>query len=358
MARTQRWFGATSVALGGVAWLAWLGWRVRDASPHPVWVALFSTELLGFAAGVVLALALVRTTPRSDRPDAADSVVGPASVPEAVARTLAAPPVGDVRAAIRRGREDARRRGLPLSERAVAFVLLEGGRRCATVAALVVALLLGANPYPGLTPGWFAVGALAVAATSAGLSLLTRGALRPGDRTAWSFAAIAPTLGWRDRAGTVPIDWAWVMGAVVTLNLAIALRGLSDRWTHGLPPMEHADRIATMGVALVCVAGGLLTLRRMPAPDPGVYDSAVRRVEERSARTTALGATAVVALVGLVAGILPGAVDAADHPTSEGGEGRPELEVVVDAEAQPDASEVGDSLVGAAQVPPQGSYEP
>ena len=338
--------------------MAWFSWRARHASLHPVWLALFAAEVLGLLSGVLLAAALLRSRPRHGHSDGSDVVAGPTSFPDTVARVLAEPPIGDPVQAIRAARVDSTSRRLTLPERALAVVALEGGRRCVIVVGLLAGLLLGTAPYPGFSPVWFAVGGFAVVTTSLGIAGLSDGAVRPGDRLAWSFAAIAPTLGARDRAGTVPIDWAWVMGAVVALNLAIALRGLSDRWTHGLSPMVHAERISTMTVALLCVGAGLVTMRRMPAPEPGVYDSAVRRVEERSARTTALAATALVALVGLVAGILPGAVDAADEPSPERREHGTELEVVVGAEAEPDPAEVGDALVRSPEMSAQGTNEP
>ena len=92
---------------------------------------------------------------------------------------------------------------------------------------------------------------------------------------------------------------------MVALNLAVSLRGLSDRWTHGLGAMAHDERVLTMAAAAWMVGWGFVALRSLPQPELGDY-GATRRLEESSTRRLALGATLAVATVGLVAGILPG----------------------------------------------------
>ena len=51
----------------------------------------------------------------------------------------------------------------------------------------------------------------------------------------------------RSRSG-LPIRWVTTMATMVALNLAVALRGLSDRWTHGLGPMAHDARVVAMSM--------------------------------------------------------------------------------------------------------------
>ena len=99
------------------------------------------------------------------------------------------------------------------------------------------------------------------------------------------------------------------------MNVAVALRGMSDRWTHGLPPMTDDERIVSMGWATLIVLGGLYALRTIPTPQLGNSHLVARRLEERTARQSALGAAVCLGLVGLLAGVLPGSVDAgADDP--------------------------------------------
>jgi hypothetical protein len=94
---------------------------------------------------------------------------------------------------------------------------------------------------------------------------------------------------------------------MIALNLAIALRGVSDRWTHGLGAMQHDERVVAMGAAVWLVAWGFVALGSLTEPTLGYY-GATRRLEEASTRRLALGATLAVAGLGLVAGSLPGAV--------------------------------------------------
>ena len=124
--------------------------------------------------------------------------------------------------------------------------------------------------------------------TSVGSMLLAGGQIRPGDRLRWSFASIGLTVGPSERSAAMPVRWAGVMGSIVVLNLAVALRGLSDRWTHGLPPMADADRVVAMSAALLLIVGCLATLRNLQPPEQG-HGQTSRRREERSARHTALG---------------------------------------------------------------------
>jgi hypothetical protein len=217
-----------------------------------------------------------------------------------------------------------------------------------------LSMLLGVAPLDRPAPWLLGVGGLALVLTSVGSMLISGGAIRPGDRLRWSFASIGTTVGPIERPDAMPVRWAGVTGAIVVLNLAVALRGLSDRWTHGLPPMADADRIVAMSAALLLIVGGLATLRHLPPPEPGRCQMS-RRLEERSARKSALGATAIAGLLGLLAGILPGSVDAADRQPVDR-EQRPQVEVVVD-EMDPHAAEVRNPLVSRAEMAPQRTDE-
>jgi len=96
---------------------------------------------------------------------------------------------------------------------------------------------------------------------------------------------------------------------MVVLNLAVSLRGVSDRWTHGLGPMPHDERVIAMVLAAWLVLVGFASLRILLKPSLGYY-GATRRLEEPSTRRLAIGATMVVALFGFVAGVLPGGLPA------------------------------------------------
>ena len=73
------------------------------------------------------------------------------------------------------------------------------------------------------------------------------------------------------------------------LNLAVALRGMSDRWTHGLPPMADDDRVMAMVFAMTIALGSFYTLITTPAPKLDNDHLVARRLEERTARQSALG---------------------------------------------------------------------
>jgi hypothetical protein len=94
------------------------------------------------------------------------------------------------------------------------------------------------------------------------------------------------------------------MAVIVAVNVAVALRGFSDRWTHGLPPMDDDGRFVVVAYAAAVVAAGLLALRRLPPPETNFYGP-TGRLEEWSARRLALGATSCLAVAGAVVGGLP-----------------------------------------------------
>ena len=94
------------------------------------------------------------------------------------------------------------------------------------------------------------------------------------------------------------------MATLIVLNLSIALRGMSDRWTHGLGPMRDDARVIAMSIAFGFVAVGGLAMRHLPQPELNHY-GATRRLEENSVRRLTIGLTLLVATIGFVAGLAP-----------------------------------------------------
>ncbi len=177
------------------------------------------------------------------------------------------------------------------------------------VGLLVAVLLTGWSPFE--MPPWGALAALLAAQVlfAVGYWGLSGGALRPGARLRWSMASIGAGLGDGTSRSGLPIRWIATMATMIVLNLAVALRGLSDRWTHGLGPMPRDERVTAMIVAWWLVAVGFAALRILVQPSLGYY-GATRRLEENSTRRLALGTTLVVAVVGFVAGVLPAGLPA------------------------------------------------
>ena len=273
MAHTGRRLGGVGVALGTVAWAAWLTGRLAHANMHPLWVVLFASEVLGVITGAVVAVSRspsalspsllpcpdcghARPAARAPTPTGTRSP-SPACSGSPSSRTSASPYA-------RRG-DPAFAPTTPIAERAVALVRIDGTRRLVMIVGLALSMLLGVAPLDQPSPWLLVVGAAGLVLTSVGSMLLTGGAIRPGDRLRWSFASIGLTVGPVERSDAMPVRWAGVTGSIVVLNLAVALRGVSDRWTHGLPPMADADRVVTMSAALLLIIGGLATLRHLTA---------------------------------------------------------------------------------------------
>jgi hypothetical protein len=201
------------------------------------------------------------------------------------------------------------RAGHTLAATAWAFVAVEGIRRAVFVGLLVIVLLTGRSPFA--MPPWSIVAALVAGQVLFALGhwALSGGALRPGTRLRWSMASIGAGLGDGTSRSGLPIRWTATMATMIILNLAVALRGVSDRWTHGLGPMSHDERVAAMVVAWWMVIVGFAALRILVQPSLGFY-GATHRLEENSTRRLALGTTLAVAVVGFVAGVLPGGLPA------------------------------------------------
>ncbi len=308
----RRRFATALLAVALAFASAWFAWRLVTLPLHPIPFIVLLIELSGWTGGVLVARGLVTASgPRGVLPP--DDTYRYASVvADRVGRTRAADLQHDLRAATER--LTTRSAGGP-ADRAVIGMLVDGPRRIALVVMLSTGLLVGVAPSP--PPPWWAVGAIAtgsfalacchVVASGRGIHL--------GDRTRWSFASLGEVVSPTDRADVAPRRWVGTVGAIVVLNLAVGLRGMSDRWTHGLPAMADDDRVVAMTWASLLVLGGLYALRTIPTPKLGNAHTVARRLEERTARQSALGAAVCVGLIGLLAGVLPGGVDAgSEHP--------------------------------------------
>lgn len=309
-----RWAGRLLCATGFVAWALWLGWRISSPMHGPIGLLAFALEL------VALTTSLMITAGFWDARRSTGRLSGPVALPDRVAHHLGLTDVTALRphgdddsgevARARRGMEllDVRRR--PDRRRlAWAAVAVEGIRRVAMVALLLLVLLSGQAPCDVPTPAVAATLLAAQLLLSIGHWLLSGGVLRPGIRLRWSMMSIGAGLGDGTSRTGLPIRWSTTMATMVVLNVAVSLRGVSDRWTHGLAAMPHDERVATMAVSWWLVLVGFAALRVLPKPTLGFY-GATRRLEEVSTRRLALGTTLAVALVGFVAGTLPAGLPA------------------------------------------------
>jgi hypothetical protein len=195
-------------------------------------------------------------------------------------------------------------------------VLVDGPRRLALIAVAVLGLLIGVSPMPVPTaPALVALG-IGVGGMSLAMGILSQGRIAVGDRLRWTYGSIGELLIRDDVDGVAPRRWVGTVGTIVVVNLAVALRGMSDRWTHGLPTMANDMRVVAMVYAMTLVVGALYTLVTTAAPQLDNAHIVSRRLEERTARQSALGGAMCVGLIGLIAGILPGCVDPGDdHAT-------------------------------------------
>jgi hypothetical protein len=308
---SKRAFGIVALVIGTSSTLVWLDWRMMHLGLNPLSAVVFLLELAGLASGVAISVGLVDAAgPRNVfEADRRESHRFAFAVADIVGRTRSADLHNEVRAAVRAARHRRPRR---TADVAIAGVLLDAPRRLGLVAAVTLALLIGVSPSP-MPPGW---ALLAIVIGTAGIStshvLLGDGRIRYGDRIRWSYAALGEVLSRADREDLAPRRWVGTVATVVVMNVAIALRGMSDRWTHGLPPMDGDDRVVVMMLAVVIMLGAVYTLRTIAVPQLADSHLVSRRLEERTARQSALGAALCVGLVGLLAGILPGSADPAD----------------------------------------------
>lgn len=297
------------------AWTTWLGWRVANQSVGIVGIVELVLEAAAFGAAVSVTIALWPDRPHHTATagdhgsfaDRFDALVGIGASDGGGTRGI------DDTGEVLRARQgvrvlDVRRRGhRSIPEVAAAVVAVEGIRRMAFVACLVAVLLTGRVPF-GTPPVWAVASLLgAQMVVAVGHWLLSGGAIRPGDRLRWSMASVGAGFGDGISRSGLPIRWATTMATIVVLNIAVALRGFSDRWTHGLGALTHDERVVAMTMSCWLVGAGFLALRALPQPTLGFY-GATRRLEESSTRRLALGGTLAVAIVGVAAGILPGVV--------------------------------------------------
>ena len=317
-----RWAGRLASLVGLAAWSTWLAWRVSSAPADAVSVLVLVLEVAALLVSLVLSAALwsFGSLPAQSRPgsrsaplvDVVGEMLGVADL--ATVHAWGADDTGEV-ARARRGLELLHPRasraivGPSVAVTAWALVAVEGIRRMMFVALLVVVLLTGRFPFE--LPGWTMLAAPVVAVVSFSVShwMLSGGALRPGVRLRWSMASVGAGLGDGTSRSGLPIRWTATLATMIVLNLAVALRGLSDRWTHGLGAMPHHERVVAMLVSWWLVLVGFAALRILAKPSLGFY-GATRRLEETSTRRLALGTTLAVALVGFAAGVLPGGLPA------------------------------------------------
>jgi hypothetical protein len=312
-----RWAGRLACVAGFAAWSLWLVWRITSSALGPVSVIVLILEVTSLLVSLVLAAALwslpLGAAPRNACP----------ALPDLVAELLRLDDLGPVAA---HGADDSgevarARRGLHLlNPRAVdgrcslstiawALVAVEGIRRMLFAAVLVAVLLTGRFPFevPALSTLAALIGAQLLFAV--GHWMLSGGAIRPGVRLRWSMASVGAGLGDGVSRTGLPIRWTATMATMIVLNLAVALRGFSDRWTHGLGAMPRDERVVAMVASWWLVMVGFVALHTMVKPSLGFY-GATRRLEETSTRRLALGTTLAVAMVGFVAGLLPGGLPA------------------------------------------------
>lgn len=323
----HRTAGIASMIVAIACCSLWLGWWALTVGPGPLPIALVALEVSGLLAGVGVGIALLRARrPFEDAPDGDRSF--------RYLDVIAAGHGMHQARAIRRQLQVAVRsatRVRPTRSRDIARlgVMFEGPRRIAQLAIVTVSLLVGAAPFP-VPPVWaLAMLTIGLAAMSLSHHLLSDGAIMPGDRVRWSFASMGEVFGEtgaNDRDIVAPRRWVGVVGAAVALCLTIALRGVSDRWTHGLPEMATGERVALMTLAISLVVGALVTIGTMAEPQIRDAHLVARRLEERTARQSVLAGAVCVGVIGFLAGVLPGHVDAAERDV-------PGVEQILDRDA-------------------------
>jgi hypothetical protein len=307
----RRRIGIALLVVGLCGWLGWVAWRMTTLALHPIPILALMIELGGAVIGVVVAFALAhvdrpRATFEDDRRDPWRYAF---AVADRVERTRAA----DLHREVRSAAGAARRPGKKTrADVAMGCMLIDGPRRLAMIVVAVLGLLIGVSPLPVPSVASLVSLAIGVGGLSAATVVLSQGRISVGDRLRWTYGSIGELLIRDDLEGVAPRRWVGTVGTIVVVNLAVALRGMSDRWTHGLPTMENDMRIVAMVYAMTLVAGSLFTLVTTAAPQLDNAHLVSRRLEERTARQSALGGALCVGLIGLLAGILPGCVDPGD----------------------------------------------
>ena len=171
-----------------------------------------------------------------------------------------------------------RGRGLGVDERLAMLAMsirpLAGVRRSVVVMILCASLLSGHLPFYPAWQGMAFLWAPWMLLSSAGLWLLSHGAMRPGDRLRWSMRMLGAS--WRgllspngrlDPAKPVLADAFGLAhggapaAAVASLSVVIGLRALSDRVTHTLQVIPLDQLVPLLGLSLWTLAGALDALR-------------------------------------------------------------------------------------------------
>jgi hypothetical protein len=311
----RRRIGIALMVVGTSGWLGWIAWRITTLALSTIPIVALLIELGGAAIGVVVAFALAnvdrpRATFEDDRRDPWRYAF---AVADRVERTRAA----DVHREVRSAAGAARRRGKKTrADLAIGCVLIDGPRRLAMIVVAVLGLLFGVSPMPVPTVPVLLSLAIGLAGLSAATVVLSLGRIAIGDRLRWTYGSIGELLIRDDVDGVAPRRWMGTVGTLAVVNMAVALRGMSDRWTHGLPTMDNDMRIVAMAYAMTLVAGSLYTLVTSAAPQLDNAHLVARRLEERTARQSALGGALCVGLIGLLAGVLPGCVDPGDDDST------------------------------------------
>ena len=325
--------GLAFSVVGLAGWLGWLSWRLTTLELAILPIGVLVLEFVAISAALVVTAGLLAGRPawrrRRRSTDAARQLpvllaealdlghithernldptdptgvvisnVGPDDTGEIAWARRGIRVLGDQRRLDRRAQLGTEN----LREAAWSVVALDGLRRLVSVIALVMVLFTGISPFPTPPASRVVMLASGIALLSIGHWLLSGGHVRPAARLIWSMASIGAGLGDGVSRSGLPIRWAMTMATLIALNISIALRGMSDRWTHGLGPMDDQARVAAMSIAFGLVATGGLAMRRLPQPDLGHY-GATRRLEESSVRHLAIGLTLLVALIGFIAGL-------------------------------------------------------
>ena len=121
---------------------------------------------------------------------------------------------------------------------------LESVRRAALVAVVLGALLAGRAPF---APSVAAIAGLWLPAFGLGavsLMVLSGGSLRPGDRLRGSVRSVRMSL-----------------SLAIAINAVLVVRGISDRFTHAMRPLDHTTHVGLVIVGLWVLAGCLESLR-------------------------------------------------------------------------------------------------
>lgn len=311
LSSTRRRSGLCLLAVGGSGWAGWLVWRLATLPAHVIPVIATLIETVGvITAGVVASALARRQQPRAVYQENPDEWYRYAhNVADIVGRTRSEDLHRDIRSVVRAARRPLHRDHADL---AVACVLIDGPRRLVLVVTATIGLLLGVSPVPSPSPVALVAGAVGVLATALAIRTLSGDCIALGDRVRWTYSSLGEIVAREDVEGVAPRRWVGTVATIVVINLALALRGMSDRWTHGLPPMGDGPRLVAMLYALTLLIGALFTLATTSAPQLDNAHLVARRLEERTARQSALGGAVCVGLVGLLAGILPGDVEPTD----------------------------------------------